>query len=159
MRTGPSASATPDGGWETIFEQPPFDPLDAEDSIRLQAYANQLRDLMAAIAEGRDPFVSGRQGANTTSWLEAAERSAASGAERAPVADGPCVLTASGELLTAGRPSIGTHVHTTWPTIVEVRRPHRTSTTTSSSPASTRRTTCTGSTTSAGRPSSTGSAR
>jgi predicted dehydrogenase len=31
------------------------------------------------IAEGRDPQVSGRQGANTTSWLEAAERSAASG--------------------------------------------------------------------------------
>jgi UDP-N-acetyl-2-amino-2-deoxyglucuronate dehydrogenase len=71
--------ATPVGGWETIFEQPPFDPLDAEDSIRLQAYATQLRDLMAAIAEGRDPQVSGRQGANTTSWLEAAERSAASG--------------------------------------------------------------------------------
>jgi predicted dehydrogenase len=66
-------------GWETVFEQPPFDPLDAEDSVRLQAYANQLRDLIAAIAEGRDPQVSGRQGANTTSWLEAAERSAATG--------------------------------------------------------------------------------
>ena len=71
--------ATPAGGWETIFEQPPFDPLDAEDSVRLQAYANQLRDLMAAIAEGRDPLVSGRQGAQTTSWLEAAERSAETG--------------------------------------------------------------------------------
>jgi len=71
--------ATPASGWETIFEQPPFDPLDAEDSIRLQAYATQLCDLMAAIAEGRDPQVSGRQGANTTSWLEAAEQSAASG--------------------------------------------------------------------------------
>jgi predicted dehydrogenase len=71
--------ATPAGGWETIFEQPPFDPLDAEDSVRLQAYATQLRDLMAAIAEGRDPQVSGREGANTTSWLEAAERSAANG--------------------------------------------------------------------------------
>jgi predicted dehydrogenase len=66
-------------GWETIFEQPPFDPLDAEDSVRLQAYANQLRDLIAAIAERRDPQVNGRQGANTTSWLEAAERSAATG--------------------------------------------------------------------------------
>lgn len=71
--------ATPDGGWETVFEQPPFDPLDAEDSVRLQAYAAQLRDLIAAIAEGRDPQVSGRQGAATTSWLEAAEQSAASG--------------------------------------------------------------------------------
>jgi predicted dehydrogenase len=71
---------TADGGWETAFEQPPFDPLDPEDSVRLQAYAAQLRDLMDAAAEGRDPQVSGRQGAATTSWLEAAEQSAASGA-------------------------------------------------------------------------------
>ena len=71
--------ATPAGGWQTVFEQPPFDPLDAEDAVRLQAYAEQLRDLIGAIADGRDPQVSGRQGANTTSWLEAAERSAATG--------------------------------------------------------------------------------
>jgi predicted dehydrogenase len=71
--------ATPSGDWETIFEQPPFDPLDAEDSVRLQAYGSQLRDLIGAIRERREPFVSGRQGAKTTSWLEAAERSAASG--------------------------------------------------------------------------------
>ena len=67
------------GGWETIFEQPPFDPLDPDDAIRLQAYAAQLRDLMDAIATGRDPLISGRQGAAATSWLEAAERSAATG--------------------------------------------------------------------------------
>jgi predicted dehydrogenase len=70
---------TPDGGWETVFEQTPFDPLDADDPIRLQAYASQLRDLMRAMADGSDPFVSGRQGALTTSMLEAAEQSAASG--------------------------------------------------------------------------------
>jgi len=70
---------TPDEGWETVFEQAPFDPLDADDPIRLQAYASQLRDLMRAMADGTDPFVSGRQGALTTSMLEAAERSAASG--------------------------------------------------------------------------------
>ena len=70
---------TPDGGWETVFEQTPFDPLDADDPVRLQAYASQLRDLMRAMADGSDPFVSGRQGALTTSMLEAAERSAASG--------------------------------------------------------------------------------
>jgi myo-inositol 2-dehydrogenase/D-chiro-inositol 1-dehydrogenase len=71
--------ATPDGGWETAFEQPPFDPLDADDAVRLQAYASQLGDLIDAIRSGRDPQVSGRQGAATTSWLEAAERSAATG--------------------------------------------------------------------------------
>ena len=71
--------ATPDGGWETIFEQPPFDPLDSGDSLRLQAYATQLGDLIQAIRDGRDPEVSGRQGVATTSWLEAAARSAAPG--------------------------------------------------------------------------------
>jgi predicted dehydrogenase len=70
---------TPEAGWETVFEQPPFDPLDADDPIRLQAYASQLRDLMRAMADGGDPAVSGRQGALTTSMLEAAERSAATG--------------------------------------------------------------------------------
>jgi predicted dehydrogenase len=70
---------TPVGGWEVVFEQPPFDPLDADDPVRLQAYASQLRDLIGAIATGRDPSVSGREGALTTSMLEAAERSAASG--------------------------------------------------------------------------------
>lgn len=70
---------TPGAGWETVFEQPAFDPLDPDDPIRLQAYASQLRDLMRAIADGSDPFVSGRQGALTTSMLEAAERSAATG--------------------------------------------------------------------------------
>jgi UDP-N-acetyl-2-amino-2-deoxyglucuronate dehydrogenase len=70
---------TPGSGWSTIFEQPVFDPLDPDDPVRLQAYASQLRDLIEAIAEGRDPAVSGREGALTTSMLEAAERSAASG--------------------------------------------------------------------------------
>ena len=70
---------TPGSGWSTIFEQPAFDPLDPDDPVRLQAYASQLRDLIEAIAEGRDPAVSGREGAQTTSMLEAAERSAASG--------------------------------------------------------------------------------
>jgi predicted dehydrogenase len=80
--------ATPDGGWETIFEQPPFDPLDSDDSLRLQAYATQLADLIGAIRDGRDPEVSGREGAATTSWLEAAERSAESG-ESVRLSGGP----------------------------------------------------------------------
>ncbi len=70
---------TPTGGWETIYDQTPFDPLNPDDPIRLQAYALQLRDLIRAIGDGTDPFVSGREGALTTSMLEAAEQSAASG--------------------------------------------------------------------------------
>ena len=67
----------PDGTWELVFEQGEFDPLNAVDPVRLRAYAGQMEDLVAAIAERRDPSVSGRQGLVTTSMLEAAERSAA----------------------------------------------------------------------------------
>jgi len=63
-------------GWQTIFEQPPFDPLDLTSQVRFQAYAAELRDLIAAVHERRDPWVSGREGAATTRMLEAAERSA-----------------------------------------------------------------------------------
>jgi predicted dehydrogenase len=70
---------TPGDGWQTVFEQPPFDPLNADDPVRLGAYADQLRDVVAAIREGRDPLVSGREGARTQEMLEAAERSAATG--------------------------------------------------------------------------------
>ncbi|HVA86691.1 MAG TPA: Gfo/Idh/MocA family oxidoreductase [Candidatus Saccharimonadales bacterium] len=66
----------PEGGWDVIFEQGPFDPLNAVDPARLRAYAGQMEDLVAAIAERRDPFVSGRQGVITTQMLEGAERSA-----------------------------------------------------------------------------------
>jgi UDP-N-acetyl-2-amino-2-deoxyglucuronate dehydrogenase len=66
-------------GWEIMAEQAPFDPMDASDPVRLRAYAAQLEDLVAGIAEGHDPLVSGREGRNTVAMLEAAERSAASG--------------------------------------------------------------------------------
>lgn len=71
--------ARPEADWTVVFQQPPFDPLNADDPIRLQAYADELRDFIGAIREGRDPFVSGREGVRTTEMLEAAERSAASG--------------------------------------------------------------------------------
>jgi predicted dehydrogenase len=66
-------------GWETVFQQVAFDPLDPNASVRLEAYAAELRDVIAAIREGRDPWVSGREGVATTAMLDAAERSAASG--------------------------------------------------------------------------------
>jgi len=66
-------------GWETLAEQEPFDPMDAADPVRLRAYARQAEDLVAAIAEGRDPLVSGEDGRRTVAMLEAAELSAATG--------------------------------------------------------------------------------
>jgi UDP-N-acetyl-2-amino-2-deoxyglucuronate dehydrogenase len=66
----------PDGSWEVVFEQAPFDPLNAVDPKRLRAYAGQAEDLVAAIASGHDPLVSGREGLNTMQMLEGADRSA-----------------------------------------------------------------------------------
>ena len=81
--------ATPDGGWETVFEQPPFDPLDADDPIRLQAYANQLRDLMRGHRRGPRP-VRQRPPGRADDVLAGGRRTvAATRPERPPVADGP----------------------------------------------------------------------
>jgi predicted dehydrogenase len=67
-------------GWETVFEQGPFDTLDPVDPVRLRAYARQLEDLVAAVDGGYEPLVSGEEGMRTTAMLEAAESSAASAA-------------------------------------------------------------------------------
>lgn len=65
----------PDGTWEVVFEQEPFDPLNAVDPRRLRAYAAQLENLVAAIGSGADPLVSGREGHRTMQMLEGADRS------------------------------------------------------------------------------------
>lgn len=67
-------------GWAVVAEMPSFDPLDANDPIRLRAYARQLEDLVAAVHGGHDPLVSGDEGRRTTAMLTAAEGSARSGA-------------------------------------------------------------------------------
>ena len=66
--------------WEVVAEMPAFDPLDANDPIRLRAYARQLEDLVAAVRDGHDPLVSGDEGRRTTAMLTAAEESARTGA-------------------------------------------------------------------------------
>ncbi len=66
--------------WEVVAEMPAFDPLDANDAVRLRAYARQLEDLVAAVREGHDPLVSGDEGRRTTAMLTAAEESARTGA-------------------------------------------------------------------------------
>jgi UDP-N-acetyl-2-amino-2-deoxyglucuronate dehydrogenase len=66
--------------WEVVAEMPPFDPLDANDPIRLRAYARQLEDLVAAVRYGRDPLVSGDEGRRTIAMLTAAEDASRTGA-------------------------------------------------------------------------------
>ena len=63
-------------GWTVAFEQPPFDPLDPVSAPRLEAYALELADLVAAARDGRPPLVDGVQGLATTAMLAAAEESA-----------------------------------------------------------------------------------
>jgi predicted dehydrogenase len=69
-----------DDGWNVVAEMPSFDPLDANDPIRLRANARQLEDLVAAVRDGHDPLVSGEEGRRTTAMLTAAEKSARTGA-------------------------------------------------------------------------------
>lgn len=66
--------------WEVVAEMPGFDPLDANDPIRVRAYARQLEDLVAAVHGRHDPLVSGDEGRRTTAMLAAAEESARTGA-------------------------------------------------------------------------------
>jgi predicted dehydrogenase len=66
--------------WTEVARQPGFDASDPRDPVRLGAYAAQLGDLLAAVTEGRDPAVSGRDGLATTRMLFGAERSAHLGA-------------------------------------------------------------------------------
>jgi predicted dehydrogenase len=68
-------------GWTLAYEQPPFDPNNANDPVRLKAYADELRDVMAAIASGRSrkPLVSGSWGRDTMAMLDAVRLSAERG--------------------------------------------------------------------------------
>jgi UDP-N-acetyl-2-amino-2-deoxyglucuronate dehydrogenase len=65
--------------WTTPFEQPPFDPNNANDPIRLRAYADELRDVVAAMASHGRPLVNGHWGRDTVELLDAVRLSASSG--------------------------------------------------------------------------------
>jgi predicted dehydrogenase len=68
-----------EGGWETIFRQPPFDASDPYNPARLRAYVDELEDLLAAIRERRPPRSNGETGRKTVEMVEAAELSIRSG--------------------------------------------------------------------------------
>jgi predicted dehydrogenase len=67
------------GGWRVAFEQPAFDPNNVNDPVRLQAYADELRDVIGAIRDRREPLVSGRWGRDTMELVDAAKLASDSG--------------------------------------------------------------------------------
>jgi predicted dehydrogenase len=66
-------------GWRLLTEQPPFDPMDPMSAGRLAAYAEQFQDFVDAIADHREPAVSGASARVTIEMLDAVARSAATG--------------------------------------------------------------------------------
>jgi predicted dehydrogenase len=66
-------------GWRVAFRQPPFDPNNANDPIRLRAYADELRDVVGAIQSGGKPLVSGTWARDTMAMLDAVQLSAQQG--------------------------------------------------------------------------------
>jgi predicted dehydrogenase len=66
-------------GWRTVYQQPEFDPTDPMNPVRLQAYGDELADVIAAIREGREPQMNGTEGRITIEMVEAGERAIKSG--------------------------------------------------------------------------------
>jgi UDP-N-acetylglucosamine 3-dehydrogenase len=66
--------------WTTPFVQPPFDPLDPVDPLRLQAYRRELDDVMSAALGASSPLVSGEEGLRTQRMLDAVSASSRTGA-------------------------------------------------------------------------------
>jgi predicted dehydrogenase len=66
--------------WETVYSQPPFDPLDALDPGRLEAYRRELEDVIDAVRNGTAPLVNGDEGVATQLMLDAVAASAHAGA-------------------------------------------------------------------------------
>ena len=77
-----------DDKWETVYSQPPFDPLDALDPVRLQAYRRELEDLVDAVRNATTPLVNGDEGIATQIMLDAVASSARTG--------GPIQITPEG---------------------------------------------------------------
>ena len=66
-------------GWQTVYEQPTFNPNDPLNPVRLQAYGDELADVLAAIAGHREPQMNGTEGRITIEMVEAGERSIRTG--------------------------------------------------------------------------------
>jgi predicted dehydrogenase len=67
-------------GWVTEWQTPPFQYLADPFTVnRVKGFADQFQDFVDAIAEGREPAVTGADGRAAIAMVDAAERSSESG--------------------------------------------------------------------------------
>jgi len=69
--------ATTGKGWERIFGQPPLDPMNPSDPVRLEAYINMVQEFIDASLENRTPSVTGADGKAAVELCQAALQSSA----------------------------------------------------------------------------------
>ena len=69
--------ATTERGWERVFEQPPLNPMDPSDPVRLEAYINMVQEFIDAVLENRPPSVTGADGKAAIELCQAALQSSA----------------------------------------------------------------------------------
>ncbi len=67
------------GAWRRIWTQPPFDPLNPSDPIRLESFTAQMQAFIDCIRDGVPPLVTGAAGRAAVELCQAAVRSARSG--------------------------------------------------------------------------------
>jgi predicted dehydrogenase len=67
------------GAWRRIWTQPPFDPLDPFDPIRLESFTAQMQAFIDCIRDGVPPLVTGADGRAAVELCQAALLSARSG--------------------------------------------------------------------------------
>jgi predicted dehydrogenase len=69
-----------DGEWQTVYEQPPIDYVNKPmERNRLEAFFDMTQDFIDAVADGREPPVTGEDGLAAVAMVEAGYRSNQSG--------------------------------------------------------------------------------
>ncbi|MBN2128298.1 MAG: Gfo/Idh/MocA family oxidoreductase [Sedimentisphaerales bacterium] len=67
--------AATEKGWERVFEQPPLNPMNPSDPVRLEAYINMVQEYIDAVLENRTPSVTGADGKAAVELCQAALQS------------------------------------------------------------------------------------
>jgi myo-inositol 2-dehydrogenase/D-chiro-inositol 1-dehydrogenase len=66
-------------GWERVWTQPPINPMDPADPIRLESFSSMIQDFIDAILKDSAPSVTGEEGRAAVELCQAALKSARTG--------------------------------------------------------------------------------